>query len=93
MMKSRAFPLEQENQVLQCTVEPISVLSMYSMVSPICTAPMEMIPKNDEKRKFHDLGKREMKANLDDFGGKKQAILRVNSTYFALQCNLCSTSM
>ena len=54
---------------------------------------MEMIPKNGEKRKFHDLGKREIKANLDDFGVKKQAILRANSTYFAPQCNLSSTSM
>ena len=54
---------------------------------------MEMIPKNGEKRKFHDLEKREMKANLGDFGVKKQAVLRANSTYFALQCNLCSTSM
>ena len=26
------------------------------------TAPMEMIPQNGEKRKFHDLEKREMKA-------------------------------
>ena len=54
---------------------------------------MEMIPKNGENRKFHDLEKYEMKANLGDFGVKKQAILRANSTYFALQCNLCSTSM
>ena len=54
---------------------------------------MEMIPKNGENRKFHDLGKRETKANLGDFGVKKQAILRVNSTYFALQCNLsCVTT-
>ena len=52
------------------------------------TAPMEMIPKNGENRKFHDLEKCEMKANLGDFGVKKQAILRANSTYFALQCNL-----
>ena len=93
MMKSRVLPLEQENQVLQCTVEPISVLSMYSVVSPLYTAPMEMIAKNGEKRKFKNLGKREMKANLGVFGVKKQAILRANSTYFALQCNLCSTSM
>ena len=93
MMKSRAFPLEQENQVLPLAVEPISVYSAYSVVSSICTAPMEMIPKNGEKRKFHDLGKRETKANLGDFGVKKQALLRANSTYFAPQCNLCSTSM
>ena len=59
----------------------------------LCIAPMEMIPKNGENRNFHDLRKREMKANLGDFGVKKQAILRVNSTYFALQCHLCSTSM
>ncbi|MBR4946488.1 MAG: hypothetical protein IKZ27_05820 [Kiritimatiellae bacterium] len=57
------------------------------------TAPMEMIPKNGKKRNFHDLEKREMKANLGDFGVKKQAVLRANSTYFALQCNLSSTSM
>ena len=69
------------------------MFSVYSVVSSICTAPMEMIPKNGEKRNFHDLGKREMKANLNDFGVKKQAVLRANSTYFALQCNLCSTSM
>ena len=93
MMKSRVLPLEQENQVLPFSVEPISVLSMYSVVSPICTAPMEMIPKNDENRKFENLEKHEMKTNLGDFGIKKQAILRANSTYFALQCNLCSTSM
>ena len=90
MMKSRAFPLEQENQVLPFAVEAISV---FSVVSSICTAPMEMIPKNGENRKFHDLGKCEIKAILGDFGVKKQAILRANSTYFALQCNLCSTSM
>ena len=90
MMKSRAFPLEQENQVLPFAVEAISV---FSVVSSICTAPMEMIPKNGENRKFHDLEKREMKAILNDFGVKKQAILRANSTYFALQCNLSSTSM
>ena len=71
MMKSRAFPLEQENQVLQCAVEPISVFSVYSVVSFICTAPMEMIPKNGENRKFENLGKREIKANLGDFGVKK----------------------
>ena len=59
----------------------------------LCTAPMEMIPKNGKNRKFHDLEKREMKANLGDFGVKKQAVLRANSTYFAPQCNLCSTSM
>ena len=82
-----------ENQVLQFAIEPISVVSVYSVVSSICTAPMEMIPKNGENRKFHDLGKRETKANLGDFGVKKQALLRANSTYFALQCNLCSTSM
>ena len=69
------------------------MFSVYSVVSAICTAPMEMIPKNGEKRKFENLEKREMKANLGDFGVKKQAILRANSTYFALQCNLCSTSM
>ena len=93
MMKSRAFPLEQENQVLPFAVEPISVFSVYSVVSSIYTAPMEMIPKIGENRNFHDLGKREMKANLSDFWVKKQAILRANSTYFALQCNLSSTSM
>ena len=65
------------------------MLSVYSVVSSICTAPMEMIPKNGKKRNFHDLGKREIRANLGDFGVKKQAILRANSTYFALQCNLC----
>ena len=54
---------------------------------------MEMIPKNGEKRKFHDLEKREMKADLGDFGVKKQALLRENLAYFALQCSLCSTSM
>ena len=54
---------------------------------------MEMIPKNGEKRKFHDLEKREIRAIFGDFGVKKQAVLRANSTYFALQCNLCSTSM
>ena len=79
-----------ENQVLLFAIVPISVLSV---VSSICTAPMEMIPKNGKKRNFHDLEKREMKANLGDFGAKKQALLRANSTYFALQCNLCSTSM
>ena len=54
---------------------------------------MEMIPKNGENRKFENLEKCEIKANLGDFGVKKQAVLRVNSTYFAPQCNLCSTSM
>ena len=93
MMKSRVLPLEHENQLLPFAVEPISVFSVYSVVSSICTAPMEMIPKNGKKRKFHDLEKREMKANLGDFGVKKQAILRANSTYFAPQCNLSSTSM
>ena len=92
-MKARAFPLEQENQALPFAVVPISVFSVYSVASSICTAPMEMIPKNGKKRKFHDLEKREMKANLSDFGVKKQAVLRANSTYFALQCNLSSTSM
>ena len=84
---------ESENQVLQFAIEPISVFFVYSVVSSICTALMEMIAKNGKKRKFHDLGKREMKVNLGDFGVKKQVILRANSTYFALQCNLCSTSM
>ena len=93
MMKSRAFPLEQENQVLPFAVEAISVFSAYSVVSSICTAPMEMIPKNGEKCNFHDLGKCEIRAILGDFGVKKQAILRASSTYFALQCNLSSTSM
>ena len=93
MMKSRAFPLEQENQVLPFAVVPISVFSVHSVVSSICTAPMEMIPKNGKNRKFKTLEKCEMKANLGDFGAQKQAILRANSTYFALQCNLCSTSM
>ena len=50
---------------------------------------MEMIPKNGENCKFHDLEKREMKANLRDFGVKKQAVLRFNQAYFALQCSLC----
>ena len=54
---------------------------------------MEMIPKNGKNRKFHDLEKRGMKADLGDFGVKKQAVLRANSAYFAPQCNLCSTSM
>ena len=57
------------------------------------TAPMEMIPKNRENRKFHVLGKREMKAKWSDFEVKKQAVLRENLAYFALQCSLCSTSM
>ena len=57
------------------------------------TAPMEMIPKNGEKRKFHDLEKCEMKANLGDFEVKKQAKRRANIAYFALQCSLCSTSI
>ena len=82
-----------ENQVLQFAIEPISVFSVYSVVSSIFTTPMEMIAKNGEKRNFHDLEKCEMKANLGDFGVKKQAVLRANSTYFAPQCNLCSTSM
>ena len=71
MMKSRAFPLEQENQVLPFAVEAISVFSVYSVVSSICTAPMEMIAKNGEKRKFKNLEKCEIKANLGDFGVKK----------------------
>ena len=61
----------------------------------LCTAPMEMIPKNGEKRKFHDLGKCEMKANLGDFGVKvslfckqTQLTLRFNVTYVQLQCKL-----
>ena len=57
------------------------------------TAPMEMIPKNDEHRKIHDLEKCETRANWGDFGVKKQDVLRENSAYFALQCSLCSTSM
>ena len=100
MMKSRVLPLEQENQVLQFAIEPISVLFVYSVVSSICTAPMAMIPKNGEKRKFHDLEKREMKANLSDFGVKvslfceqTQLTLRFNVTYVQLQCNLsCVTT-
>ena len=44
---------------------------MYSVASFIYTAPMEMIAKNGENRKFYDLEKREMKALLDDFGVKK----------------------
>ena len=52
------------------------------------TAPIEMIPKNVEKCKFHDLEKREMRAKWGDFGAKKQVVLRENSAYFALQCNL-----
>ena len=40
------------------------------------TAPMEMIPKNVEKRKFHDLEKHEMRANLDDFWGKREPLWR-----------------
>ena len=47
-----------------------------------------MIPKNVEKCKFHDLEKREMRAKWGDFGAKKQVVLRENSAYFALQCNL-----
>ena len=50
---------------------------------------MEMIPKNGENCKFHDLEKREMKAKWGDFGVKKQPLLRENSAYFALQCSLC----
>ena len=49
---------------------------------------MEMIPKNGEKRKFHDLEKREMKAKMGDFGVKKQAVLLFNQAYIALQCSL-----
>ncbi|MBR4946300.1 MAG: hypothetical protein IKZ27_04850, partial [Kiritimatiellae bacterium] len=49
--------------------------------------------KNGENRKFENLEKCEIKAILGDIGVKKQAVLRANSTYFALQCNLCSTSM
>ena len=52
-------------------------------------APMEMIPKNGENCKFHNLEKREMKAKWGDFGVKKQAVLRENLAYFALQCSLC----
>ena len=92
MMKSRAFPLEHENQLLPFAVGPISV---FSVVSSICTAPIEMIPKNGEKRNFHDLEKHEMKANLGDFGVKvslfceqTQLTLRFNSSYIQLQCNL-----
>ena len=95
MMKSKAFPLEQENQVLPFAVVPISVHSVYSVVSSICTAPIEMIPKNGEKRKFHDLGKHEMRANLGDFGvnvslfcEQTQPTLRFNVTYVQLQCKL-----
>ena len=47
-----------------------------------------MIPKNVEKYKFHDLEKREKKAKWGDFVVKKQAVLRENSAYFALQCSL-----
>ena len=50
---------------------------------------MEMIPKNGEKRKFENLEKHEMRANWGDFGVKKQALLRENLAYFALQCSLC----
>ena len=57
------------------------------------TAPMEMIAKNGEHRKFHDLEKREMKAKMGDFGVKKQPLLRENSAYIADQCSLYSTSM
>ena len=95
MMKSRVLPLEHENQLLPFAVGPISVFSVYSVVSSICTAPMEMIPKNGKKRNFHDLGKHEMKANLSDFGVKvslfceqTQLTLRFNVTYIQLQCNL-----
>ena len=52
------------------------------------TTPMEVIPKNGEKRKFHNLEKRKMRANWGDFGGKKQPLLRENSAYIALQCSL-----
>ena len=48
------------------------------------TAPMEMIPKNGEHRKFHDLEKCEMKANLGDFGVKNQSLLHFNSASIAL---------
>ena len=50
---------------------------------------MEMIPKIVENRKFHDLEKREIKAKWGDFGVKKQAVLRENLAYIALQCSLC----
>ena len=50
---------------------------------------MEMIPKNGENRKFHDLEKCEMKANWGDFGVKKQAVLLFNQAYIDLQCSLC----
>ena len=52
------------------------------------TAPMEMIPKNGEKRKFHDLEKRETKANLGDFGVKKQPLLHFNRASIELQSSL-----
>ena len=57
------------------------------------TAPIEMIAKNGENCKLHNLEKREMRANWGDFGAKKQAVLRENSAYIADQCSLYSTSM
>ncbi|MBR5588471.1 MAG: hypothetical protein IKW23_06475, partial [Kiritimatiellae bacterium] len=74
--------------LLTLTFASLTDSTTYLCGFTLCTAPMEMIPKNGKKRKFHDLEKREMKANLGDFGVKKQAVLRANSTYFALQCNL-----
>ena len=50
------------------------------------TAPMEMIPKNGEKRKFHDLEKHEIKAKMGRFWGQKAAS-------FALQSSLDCTSI
>ena len=44
--------------------------------------------KNDEKRTFPDLEKREMRANWGDFGAKKPPLLHFNSASFALQSNL-----
>ena len=52
------------------------------------TAPMEMIAKNGEHRKFHDLEKREMKAKWGDFGVKKQPLLHFNRASIALQFSL-----
>ena len=49
---------------------------------------MEMTAKNGEYCNFETLEKHEIKANLGDFGVKKQAVLHFNPAYFALQCSL-----
>ena len=57
------------------------------------TAPMEMTAKNGEYCKFETLEKHEIKANLGDFGVKKQALLRENSASIDHQSNLDCTAM